>query len=64
VNAYRQRESIMNYDGGENVKAEKCIECGEWAEPPFKSIVCWVVPAIVADAAVEFPTNCGHGVKG
>ena len=39
----------MNDEGGENVKAEKCIECGGWAEPPFKSIVCWLVPATVAD---------------
>ncbi len=33
------------------MKAEKCCQCGGWAEPPFKSRVCWDAPAAVEDVA-------------
>jgi len=31
------------------VKAEKCQQCGRWAEPPFKSTLSWYAPATVED---------------
>ena len=31
------------------MKAEKCCQCGRWAEPPFKSKVCWDAPATLED---------------
>ena len=32
------------------MKAEKCLECGGWAEPPFLSMVSWDAPATREDA--------------
>jgi hypothetical protein len=31
------------------VKAEKCEQCGAWAEPPFRSTISWYAPATVED---------------
>ena len=31
------------------MKAEKCEQCGTWAEPPFKSTMSWYAPATVED---------------
>lgn len=31
------------------MKAEKCAQCGGWAEPPFKSKISWCAPASVED---------------
>ena len=31
------------------MKSEKCLQCGRWAEPPFKSVVSWDAPATVED---------------